>query len=98
MLEGASGEIPRKHRSEEAIIAQILTLLQERGACRQTHLMNGASLSWGNLIKYVNWGLSAGLMVKNGEMFTITERGTRFIKLYREIKALLLSVPQVVKA
>ncbi|MEM3162712.1 MAG: winged helix-turn-helix domain-containing protein [Candidatus Bathyarchaeia archaeon] len=80
-----------RRRDKFDIIAQILSL-SGNGALK-TQIMNRASLSFAQLNHYITLALKADLLEKTDrrgkQLYKITEKGTLFLQLYRDIIQLI---------
>ncbi|MEM0313452.1 MAG: winged helix-turn-helix domain-containing protein [Candidatus Bathyarchaeia archaeon] len=81
----------QRRRDKFDIIAQILSL-SGNGALK-TQIMNRASLSFAQLNHYITLALKADLLEKmdrrGKQLYKITEKGTLFLQLYRDIIQLI---------
>jgi predicted transcriptional regulator len=77
-----------KHRSQEDIIADILTVVNNKP--RKTHIMFGANLSYQLLCKYLDKLIDANLVryIEEHEVYELTKKGTLYLDRYSEFKHL----------
>ena len=77
-----------KHRSQEDIIADILSVVDNKP--KKTHIMFGANLSYQLLCKYLEKLIEASLIshVVEEEVYELTEKGKFYLKEYSEFKYL----------
>ena len=77
-----------KHRSQEQIIADILSVVEKEP--KKTHIMYGANLSYTLLCKYLDRLLGAGLVKyrRKDRVYELTNRGEHYLDRYGEYKTL----------
>lgn len=81
-----------KNRSRTDIAAAILEAAQEGGAIK-THLMYSAVISYTQVKEYLDILIGGGLLESSRDgirhTYAITDKGKSFLKMYREIDAIL---------
>lgn len=77
-----------KHRSQEDIIADILSVVTNKP--RKTHIMFGANLSYQLLCKYLDKLIEASLIryVVEHQVYELTNKGKLYLEHYSEFKHL----------
>jgi predicted transcriptional regulator len=78
-----------RKRSHNDIIADIVTIIQEKGRVKPTHLMYKANLSHGQMKLYINELLKNGLILKSegkNSIIEITKKGRDFHLKYSQMK------------
>ena len=75
-----------KHRSQEDIISDILTIVLKEP--KKTHIMYGANLSYSLLCKYLDMLLDAKLISyrEDERKYQLTHNGKNYLALYVEYK------------
>lgn len=71
-----------KKRTKEEIIAEIL-----RSACRKaskSRIMYDGFLNYSQLEKYLAYVLGAGLITKDGNLYSITDKGRDYLNLFEK--------------
>jgi len=89
-----------KNRSRNEIIASILEVINRgRGSIARTKLMYGAFISYTQLNEYLAFLLQNGLIsyqeqqkTKQTPSFTITEKGTHFLKIHNQINEMITNI------
>lgn len=74
-----------KNRNSIEIMAKILSLANPEA--KATHIMYRANLNHGLLQKYIQVLIESGLLKKEGNLYSRTEKGTAFVLKYRELKS-----------
>jgi predicted transcriptional regulator len=79
-----------KYRSRFAIASNILNVARA-GNATKTRLMYGSFLSFAQINEYLSFLESNGLVVRSQEtrMYALTEKGTRFLRIYEELSQLV---------
>jgi len=79
-----------KYRSRFAIASNILRVARA-GNATKTRLMYGAFLSFAQINEYLNFLLSNGLVMRSEDthIYALTEKGTRFLRIYDELSVLV---------
>ncbi len=85
-------KLPAKRRSYLDVIYDILSIAVN--GVKKTQIMYGANLSYSQLISYLNFTLSSGLLSAmkgdgNEELYLTTEKGLRFLREYEKLRELL---------
>ncbi|HZA06127.1 MAG TPA: DUF4364 family protein [Nitrososphaeraceae archaeon] len=82
-----------KHRTEEEIAALILEAVVNTNKATQTIIMYKAYLSYAQLKRFLSSLLKKGLIgyAKEDRLYTITEKGMRFLQVYNQLNQLQLS-------
>ncbi|MBI2671253.1 hypothetical protein HYX18_04740 [Candidatus Woesearchaeota archaeon] len=78
-------------RAKIEIIYDILKAVQDKGGTiKPTHLLYKSNLSHKKMTLYVNSLISRGLIkintVENSKVFSITEKGSKYLADYKKIK------------
>ena len=74
-----------KNRNAIEIMAKILSLANPEA--KATYIMYGANLNHELLQKYLQVLMENGLLKKEGNLYSRTEKGTAFVIKYRELKS-----------
>jgi predicted transcriptional regulator len=79
-----------KYRSRFEIASTILSTAQN-GNATKTRLMYGSFLSFAQINEYLSFLLKNALVSKNDatHMYTLTEKGARFLDMYEELAKLI---------
>ena len=77
-----------KHRTQEEIIADILSIVSNQP--KKTHIMYGANLSYSLLCKYLEKLMEARLICyqEAERVYVLTRRGRAYLEYYNEYKEL----------
>ena len=80
----------KKYRSRFEIASTILHVVVE-GDATKTRLMYGSFLSFAQINEYLSFLLANELVAKKEEthMYSLTEKGMRFLRIYEELSALI---------
>jgi predicted transcriptional regulator len=80
----------KKYRSRFEIASTILHLVVD-GDATKTRLMYGSFLSFAQINEYLNFLLANELLAKEEatRMYSLTEKGMRFLHIYEELSALI---------
>jgi predicted transcriptional regulator len=74
-----------KNRNAIEIMAKILSLANPEA--KATYIMYGANLNHELLQKYIQLLMENGLLKKEGNVYSRTEKGTAFLLKYKELKS-----------
>jgi len=92
LLENADMDVHRgsrlsvnKNRNSIEIMAKILSL--SNPGAKATYIMYRANLNHGLLQKYIQILMESGLLKKEGNLYSRTEKGTAFVLKYKELKS-----------
>jgi predicted transcriptional regulator len=83
-----------KNRCRNEIITSILEVISSSGGSNKTKIMYGAFLSYSQLGEYLAFLLMNDLIsyhqkTKQFPSFTITEKGTHFLKIHNQINEMI---------
>jgi len=80
----------KKYRSRFEIASTILHVVVN-GDATKTRLMYGSFLSFAQINEYLSFLLANELVAKKEEtnMYSLTEKGMRFLRVYEELSALI---------
>ena len=95
-----------KNRSRNEIIASILEVINRGGSAVRTKIMYGAYLSYTQLGEYLAFLLKNDLIsyqsqqkkTKQFPSFTITEKGTYFLKIHSQINEMITTTTTTIQA
>jgi predicted transcriptional regulator len=79
-----------KYRTRFAITSDILEVARD-GNATKTRLMYGSSLSFAQINEYLTFLMNNGLIARDQKtrIYTLTEKGMRFLRIYAELSALI---------
>lgn len=70
-------------------LAQNVLIACEHG-CRMNRILHLSMMSYSQYKEYIKWLTDLGMIVKKGYAFYITERGTKFLQLMRELDEMMI--------
>jgi predicted transcriptional regulator len=88
------GSMPKKYRTKEEILAQILQIANSHGT-HKTRLMYTVYLSYERLKEYLAILVQSGLIesIENTGSYRTTEKGLKFLKLLEDMEGELMTTP-----
>jgi len=77
-----------KYRSREVILSIVLKVVSQGGAT-QSEIMYKASMNFNVTKKYISLLLNNGLLIMDGTIYRITDKGMSFLQIYDQLNEMI---------